>query len=78
MIASVDSGSAPPSGNETALIEMPEVIALLALSLNVPIFSKTFSPFAPVPAEVVYFTVTTSPFASAFPTTPSPNRISGI
>ena len=78
MIDSVDSGSAPPSGNETAVIVMPEVIAFKLLSLKVPIFSKTLSPFAPLPAEVVYFTLTTSPFASAFPTTPSPNSISGI
>ena len=78
MIASVVSGSAPPSGNEVAVIVMPEVIAFPTLSLKVPIFSKTFNPFAPVPAEVVYFTVTTSPFDSAFPTTQSPNSISVI
>ena len=78
MIASVDSGSAPPSGNETVVIVIPEVIELFKLSLNVPIFSKTFSQFAPVPAEVVYFTLMTSPFDSDFPTTPSPNNISGI
>ena len=78
MIDSVVSGSAPPSGNEVAVIEIPEVIELFKLSLKVPIFSKTFSPFAPTPAEVVYFTVTTSPFSNFLPTTPSPNRISGI
>ena len=78
MIDSVDSGSEPPSGNETAVIVMPEVIAFKLLSRNVPIFSKTFNPFAPIPAEVEYFTVTTSPFVSALPIVPSPNSISGI
>ena len=78
MIDSVVSGADPPSGNETAVIVMPEDIAFPTLSRYVPIFSKTFSPFAPFPDDVVYLTVTTSPFVSAFPITPSPNSISGI
>ena len=57
---------------------IPEVIEFKLLSLKVPIFSKTFSPFAPAPAEVVYFTLTTSPFDNSFPNIPSPNSISGI
>ena len=57
---------------------MPEVIAFSALSRYVPIFSKTFSPFAPFPDDVVYITSTTSPFARSLPITPSPNNISGF
>ena len=78
MIDSVLSAEEPPSGKLVTAIVMPEVIAFRLLSLNVPILLKTFSPFAPVPVEVVYFTSTTSPLARFLPIIPSPNRTSGI
>ena len=52
MIASVLSALAPPSGKEVAVVVIPEVIEFPRLSLNVPIFSNTFRPFAPVPLDV--------------------------